>query len=169
MNAPDPSVLHDTLPLVLVVDDEARSLDAIRRTLEEDFRVLTAASADEARGLLEQHEVSVILCDQRMPGTTGVRFLKEVRELWPDTVRIIISGYTDSQDIIAGINDAGIYQYVLKPWMPEHLLSTVGRAAEGTPPADADPAPEPGAAHQHAGAAPAHQRHAGHGAGGLWF
>ena len=78
MNAPDPSVLHDTLPLVLVVDDEARSLDAIRRNLEEDFRVLTAASADEARGLLEQHEVSVILCDQRMPGTTGVCFLKEV-------------------------------------------------------------------------------------------
>ena len=52
MNAPDPSVLHDTLPLVLVVDDEARSLDAIRRNLEEEFRVLTAASADEARGLL---------------------------------------------------------------------------------------------------------------------
>ena len=65
MNAPDPSVQPDTLPLVLVVDDEARSLDAIRRNLEEEFRVLTAASADEARGLLEQHEVSVILCDQR--------------------------------------------------------------------------------------------------------
>jgi two-component system response regulator HupR/HoxA len=72
----------------------------------------------------------VILCDQRMPGTSGVKFLKEVRELWPDTVRIIISGYTDSQDIIAGINDAGIYQYVLKPWVPEHLLSTVAKAAE---------------------------------------
>jgi two-component system response regulator HupR/HoxA len=53
-----------------------------------------------------------------------------VREAWPDTVRIIISGYTDSQDIIAGINDAGIYQYVLKPWVPEHLLSTVANAAE---------------------------------------
>ena len=132
MNAPDPSLLHDTLPLVLVVDDEARSLDAIRRNLEEDFRVLTAASADEARGLLEQHEVSVILCDQRMPGTSGVKFLKEVRELWPDTVRIIISGYTDSQDIIAGINDAGIYQYVLKPWVPEHLLQTVQGAVEAS-------------------------------------
>jgi two-component system response regulator HupR/HoxA len=124
---PDP---YDSLPLVLVVDDETRSLDSIRRNLEEDFRILTASSADEARGLLERHEVSVILCDQRMPGTSGVKFLKEVRELWPDTVRIIISGYTDSQDIIAGINDAGIYQYVLKPWVPEHLLSTVGKAAE---------------------------------------
>jgi two-component system response regulator HupR/HoxA len=124
---PDP---YDSLPLVLVVDDETRSLDSIRRNLEEDFRILTASSADEARGLLERHEVSVILCDQRMPGTSGVKFLKEVREAWPDTVRIIISGYTDSQDIIAGINDAGIYQYVLKPWVPEHLLSTVAKAAE---------------------------------------
>jgi two-component system response regulator HupR/HoxA len=121
---------NDCLPLVLVVDDETRSLDSIRRNLEEDFRILTASSADEARGLLERHEVSVILCDQRMPGTSGVKFLKEVREAWPDTVRIIISGYTDSQDIIAGINDAGIYQYVLKPWVPEHLLSTVAKAAE---------------------------------------
>ncbi|MDO8773681.1 MAG: sigma-54 dependent transcriptional regulator [Burkholderiaceae bacterium] len=124
---PDP---YESLPLVLVVDDETRSLDSIRRNLEEDFRILTASSADEARGLLERHEVSVILCDQRMPGTSGVKFLKEVREAWPDTVRIIISGYTDSQDIIAGINDAGIYQYVLKPWVPEHLLSTVAKAAE---------------------------------------
>lgn len=118
------------LPRVLVVDDEVRSQDAIRRTLDEDFTVLTASNADEARLLLERHEISVILCDQRMPGQTGVVFLKEVRERWPDTVRIVISGYTDSEDIIAGINDAGIYQYVLKPWVPDHLLGTVRTAAE---------------------------------------
>ena len=68
------------LPRVLVVDDEVRSQDAIRRTLDEDFTVLTASNADEARLLLERHEISVILCDQRMPGQTGVVFLKEVRE-----------------------------------------------------------------------------------------
>lgn len=118
------------LPRVLVVDDELRSQDAIRRTLDEDFSVVTASNADEARALLERHEISVILCDQRMPGQTGVVFLKEVRERWPDTVRIVISGYTDSEDIIAGINDAGIYQYVLKPWVPDHLLGTVRTAAE---------------------------------------
>ena len=106
------------LPTVLVVDDEVRSQDAIRRTLDEDFQVLTAGGADEARVHFERQSIQVILCDQRMPGVTGVEFLKEVRERWPDTVRIVISGYTDSQDIIAGINDAGIYQYVLKPWMP---------------------------------------------------
>ena len=118
------------VPTVLVVDDEVRSQDAIRRTLDEEFTVLTASDADEARRQLERQPVSVILCDQRMPGETGVTFLKEVRERWPDTVRIVISGYTDSEDIIAGINDAGIYQYLLKPWIPDHLLSTVRDAAE---------------------------------------
>ena len=119
-----------SLAVVLVVDDEVRSQDAMRRTLDEDFTVLTASGADEARAHLERQDISVILCDQRMPGLTGVAFLKEVRERWPDTVRIVISGYTDSEDIIAGINDAGIYQYILKPWMPEQLLGTVRNAAE---------------------------------------
>lgn len=120
----------DALPNILVVDDEVHSQDAMRRTLDEDFTVLTASDADQARTQLERHAVSVILCDQRMPGLTGVAFLKEVRERWPDTVRIVISGYTDTEDIIAGINDAGIYQYILKPWVPDHLLQTVRTAAE---------------------------------------
>jgi two-component system response regulator HupR/HoxA len=118
------------LPAVLVVDDETGSQHAIRRTLEEDFTVFTAGSADEARLLMERHSLAAILCDQRMPGTTGVQFLKEVRARWPDVVRIVISGYTDSEDIIAGINEAGIYQYVLKPWMPGHLLDCVRGAVE---------------------------------------
>lgn len=119
-----------SLPAVLVVDDERGSQDAIRRTLEEDFKIFTASSANEARVLMECQDLAVILCDQRMPVTTGVQFLKEVRERWPDVVRIVISGYTDAEDIIAGINDAGIYQYVLKPWMPDHLLETVRAAVE---------------------------------------
>jgi two-component system, NtrC family, response regulator HupR/HoxA len=131
MNAPElPPPLPDNLPVVLLVDDEVRSLDAMRRTLDEDFAILTAESAEQARAVLARQEVAVILCDQRMPGLTGVAFLKEVRERWPDTVRIVISGYTDSEDIIAGINEAGIYQYILKPWVPDHLLQTVRTAAE---------------------------------------
>jgi two-component system response regulator HupR/HoxA len=130
MTAPDLPLPKAVLPLVLVVDDEMRSTDSIRRNLEEDYQVLTASSAEEASALLAHHEVSVILCDQRMPGTTGVQFLKQVRDQWPDVVRIIISGYTDSQDIIAGINEAGIYQFVPKPWMPDHLRATVANAVE---------------------------------------
>ncbi len=129
MTVTDPS-FQDALPTVLVVDDEVRSQDAMRRTLDEDFTVFTASSAEEARGLLERQPVSVILCDQRMPGVTGVNFLKEVRERWPEIVRIVISGYTDGEDIIAGINEAGIYQYILKPWSPDHLLDSVRNAVE---------------------------------------
>jgi len=117
-------------PAVLVVDDELRSQEAIRRTLDEDFRVLTAGSAEQALAVLEREPVAVVLCDQRMPGSTGVVFLKQVRQRWPETVRIIVSGYTESEDIVAGINEAGIYQFILKPWAPEHLMDAVRNAAE---------------------------------------
>jgi two-component system response regulator HupR/HoxA len=117
------------LPVVLVVDDEVRSQEALRRTLEEDFTVLTAGSADEAAGAMQREFVHILLCDQRMPGTSGVEFLKQVRVQWPDTVRIIISGFTEAEDIIAGINQAGIWQYILKPWHPEQLLLTLRGAA----------------------------------------
>lgn len=122
--------MSNNLPTVLVIDDEVRSQEALRRTLEEEFTVLTASSAMEGRGIMEREHVQVILCDQRMPEMTGVEFLKDVRERWPDTVRIIISGYTETEDIIAGINHAGIYQYILKPWHPESLLLTVRAAAQ---------------------------------------
>jgi len=118
------------MPSVLVVDDEVRSLESLRRTLEEDFVVFTASSAEEGLAVLEREWIRLVLCDQRMPGTSGVKFLSEVRDKWPDAIRIIISGYTDSEDIIAGINEAGIYQYLLKPWQPEQLLLTLRGAAE---------------------------------------
>lgn len=130
MNAPERSAHLPHSPTVLVVDDEVRSQDALRRTLDEEFQVLTAGDAEEARRLMGEHAVAVILCDQRMPGMSGVEFLKEVRDRWPETVRIVISGYTDSEDIIEGLNTAGIYQYILKPWVPDALLSTVRAAAE---------------------------------------
>jgi two-component system response regulator HupR/HoxA len=122
------------LPAILVVDDEVRSQEALRRTLEEDFEVLCASSADEGMEILEKEQstvaIRIVLCDQRMPGTTGVQFLREVRTRWPEIVRIILSGYTDAEDIITGVNEAGIWQYLLKPWQPEQLLLTIQRAAE---------------------------------------
>jgi two-component system response regulator HupR/HoxA len=117
------------LNTILIIDDEVRSQEALRRTLEEDFNILTASGAVDGRAIMEREFVQVVLCDQRMPETTGVEFLKEVRERWPDTVRLIISGYTETQDIIDGINDAGIYRYILKPWHPDALLQTVHAAA----------------------------------------
>ena len=103
MTKPSASSLRK-LPAILVVDDEIRSQEALRRTLEEDFDVLCASGADEGMAILEREQpvsgIRIVLCDQRMPGTTGVQFLKEVRDRWPDIVRIILSGYTDAEDII---------------------------------------------------------------------
>mgnify|MGYP001793991128 FL=1 len=106
------------LPTILLVDDEEHSLASMRMALEDEFDCLTAADADVAGKLMDEHFVQVVFCDQRMPGRTGVEFLTEVRERWPETVRIIITGYTESNDMIAAINDAGIYQFVTKPGTP---------------------------------------------------
>jgi two-component system response regulator HupR/HoxA len=120
------------LPGVLVVDDEPRSCEALARTLDESFDVLTAGDAEAAIAIMEREgaEVQIVVCDQRMPGKNGVALLTEIRNRWPDTVRIMLSGYTDSQDIITGINEAGIYQFLHKPWQPEQLLLTLKGAAE---------------------------------------
>jgi two-component system, NtrC family, response regulator HupR/HoxA len=118
------------LPTVLVVDDEVRSLEALTRTLEDEFTVFTASTAEEALAILRREFINIILCDQRMPGMPGVTFLKKVRSEWPDPIRIVISGYTDAEDIIAGVNEAGIWQYLLKPWHPEQLLLTLRSAIE---------------------------------------
>lgn len=112
----------NTLPTILIVDDEVRSLESLQRILEDDFDVMTAASVEQAEAILHKEWVQIILCDQRMPEITGVEFLKQVRDRWPDVIRMIISGYTDSEDIISAVNEAGIYQYITKPWHPESLL-----------------------------------------------
>ncbi len=118
------------LPTILVVDDEPRSLETLRRTLEEEFDILTAESAAEAEAILKKEWVQAIICDQRMPNETGVDFLSRVREQWPEVIRIIISGYTDAGDLVEAINKAGIYQYISKPWHPEKLLLKLRNAID---------------------------------------
>lgn len=115
---------------VLVVDDEPRSLEAIQRVLSDEFEVICAGNAREAEAVLEGELVQILLCDQRMPGESGVTFLKRARERWPDTIRLIISGYTDSDDIIDGVNKAGIYRYITKPWNPDELVACMHECAD---------------------------------------
>ncbi len=119
-----------SLPIILVVDDEKRSQEAIGRVLGDEFRVLAASNAAEAEAILAGEMVHAILCDQRMPGTEGVAFLKSVRARWPDPVRMIISGFTQPDDIIAGVNEAGIYRYITKPWVPDDLVRVVRDALD---------------------------------------
>ena len=115
-------------PAVLLLDDEIRSVESMARILSEEFDVYTAYTAASAFELLHEQAIQVVLADQRMPEMTGVEFLTRVREQYPDMVRMIISGYTDPEDIIEGINAAGIYQYIAKPWHPDNLLLTVRNA-----------------------------------------
>ncbi len=122
--------MSDALPTILLVDDEEHSLAAMRMALEDEFECLIAPEADTAMAIMEEHFVQVIFCDQRMPGKSGVAFLTEVRDRWPDTVRIIITGYTETNDMIAAINDAGIYQFLTKPWHPDQLLMAAKNAAD---------------------------------------
>ncbi|MCC0060754.1 MAG: response regulator, partial [Rhodobiaceae bacterium] len=117
-------------PTILVVDDEIRSLESLQRILSDDFDVRTASNVTDATRILEDEWVQVILCDQRMPDQSGVEFLQEVRRRWPDIIRMIVSGYTDAHDIIDGVNEAGIYQYITKPWHPENLILTLQNACK---------------------------------------
>ncbi|NIY84746.1 sigma-54-dependent transcriptional regulator [Vibrio hepatarius] len=115
-------------PVVLLVDDERLSLQALKRNLKDEFAIITAESVEEAEQVLVEMPVQVVLADQRMPDTSGSEFLTRVREKWPDVVRLMISAYTDPSDLIQSINEAGIYQFIPKPWQPEQLLLSVRNA-----------------------------------------
>ena len=114
---------------VLLVDDEPHSLSAMRMALEDEFDCVTAGDAAQAVAAMDAEWVQVVICDHRMPGRTGVDLLTELRERWPDTVRIIITGYTDPGAMQAAINDAGIHQFLTKPWHPEQLLMAARNGA----------------------------------------
>jgi diguanylate cyclase (GGDEF)-like protein/PAS domain S-box-containing protein len=104
-------------PTLLLVDDEENIVASLRRLLRaEGWLVLGATSAEQALQLMARHEVDVILSDHRMPGMTGVQLLRRVRDLYPDTVRLVLSGYTELQSITDAINEGAIYKFLAKPW-----------------------------------------------------
>ncbi len=114
---------------VLVVDDEPRILTSIQDLLEDGFRVEAYSNAPQALERLQDHEVAVILSDQRMPGMTGDQFLSKAREI-SRASRILITGYTDLEALVGAVNKGRIYAYVAKPWDPKALRATVTSAAE---------------------------------------
>jgi CheY-like chemotaxis protein len=117
---------------VLFVDDEQHILTAIRRaTIDEPFDALFAGSGATALQALEEREISVIVTDMRMPVMDGLTLLKQVREKYPATVRVVLSGYTQLSQVLSSINQGEIFQFIPKPWkMEEELLWTVRRAVE---------------------------------------
>jgi len=115
---------------IMIVDDEPANLRLLERLFRRDYTVITAASGLEALRLLEQHEVALIITDQRMPHMTGIELLKQTADLRPHMVRIILTGYTDVSALVEAINCGQVYKYVTKPWSNEDLEQTVSRAIE---------------------------------------
>lgn len=118
-------------PRMLVVDDEPDNLDLLYRTFRRDFKVLRAESGLQALEVLSNEgEVAVIISDQRMPEMKGTEFLSRTVPEFPDTVRIILTGFTDVEDLVDAINAGQVYRYITKPWDPDELKHVVDRASE---------------------------------------
>ncbi|MFA7061886.1 MAG: EAL domain-containing protein, partial [Pedobacter sp.] len=114
---------------ILVVDDEKGVAMALQRMLVlEGYRVLIAGSAAEGFELLANNRVAVVVSDQRMPVMTGAEFLSRVKEIYPDTVRIILTGHADLDSITDAINRGAIYKFLNKPWSDGVIQETVSQA-----------------------------------------
>ena len=114
---------------MLLVDDEENITSALVRLLRRDgYTILRANSGEAGLALLAQNEVGVIISDQRMPGMNGVEFLSKVREQYPDTIRIVLSGYTELNSVTDAINRGAVYKFLTKPWEDELLRANVEEA-----------------------------------------
>ena len=116
-------------PTLLLVDDEESILSSLKRVFRRDgYRVFTATGGLEGLDILANNHVDVVMSDQRMPHMTGVEFLRQVKSLYPETVRISLSGYTELHSITEAINEGAIYKFLTKPWDDDHLRANVVEA-----------------------------------------
>ena len=117
-------------PFVLIVDDEPAIVSSIIRSLEEEYDCLGAGSAAEARKYFSGREIACVLSDQRMAGESGAEFLAWVKGAYPDTVRILITGYSDFESVVSAVNQGQIYHFLHKPWEPIQLEVVIRQAVE---------------------------------------
>ncbi len=111
---------------ILYIDDEQNNLNGFKASFRFDYFVFVAATTSQARAFLEEHsDIRIILCDQRMPDQTGVRFFEEIREKHPNPIRMLITGYTDIEAVIDGINRGHIFRYIKKPWTDTDIKSAI--------------------------------------------
>ena len=123
--------MGDSTHTVLCVDDEQGILQSLRRLLrKEEYRVLTASSGAEGLRTLEANDVHLVISDHRMPQMSGTEFFAAVKELYPDTFRIILSGYTDVDSITESVNKGHVYKFFLKPWNDQSLKLEIKQALD---------------------------------------
>lgn len=115
---------------VLYIDDEENNLNAFKANFRRDFEIYSATSASLGKSILESQEIEIIITDQRMPEMTGVEFLESIIKEFPNPIRILLTGYTDMDDLINAVNKGQIYRYINKPWNEEELKMVIQQAYE---------------------------------------
>ncbi len=116
---------------LLFVDDEENVLASLKRIfMEENYTILTATSAAKALEIMEAQPVQLVISDHRMPGMTGADLLKHIKETWPETIRIMLTGYADVNSIMGAVKDGAVYKFITKPWNDEDLRLTVSLALQ---------------------------------------
>ena len=112
---------------ILVVDDEVSNLNALQRALRREYNVLSATNGEDALAIMEQNDVALIIVEHRMPGMTGVELLEKALQKYPNTIRIILTSYTDEKLLMEAINVVHVHGFLAKPWEPEEIASVVGK------------------------------------------
>ena len=118
---------------ILIVDDEASVLSSLRRLLRHhnrDFQIQTVENGQAGLNWLKSNEAALILSDQRMPQMSGYEFLAQARQLQPDALRVMLTGYSELESVVAAINEGHIYQYITKPWDDFQLALVVDQCLE---------------------------------------
>jgi signal transduction histidine kinase len=115
---------------LLIVDDEPDVLESLRHQFHRSYRVLTSLAGKDAIQILQNDDVELILSDQRMPGMTGDQLLRQARQLKPDAVRMLFTGYADIQAVISAVNEGHIFRYILKPWDSAELEAIIRQGVE---------------------------------------
>ena len=115
---------------VLYVDDEVNNLNSFKAAFRHDFNVFTALSAKDGRKILDSTEIGVIITDHRMPVMTGIEFLESIIHTYPDTIRILLTGFADINAVMDAINRGQVYKYIVKPWQNDELKMYITNAME---------------------------------------
>src|ERR1700744_6588828 len=115
---------------VLYIDDEINNLNSFKAAFRRDFEIHTAQSAKEGRKVLDTNEIGVIITDQRMPGMTGIEFLESILTISPDTIRLLLTGFSDMNAVMDAINRGQVYKYLVKPWQNDELKLYIQNALE---------------------------------------
>jgi serine/threonine protein kinase/response regulator RpfG family c-di-GMP phosphodiesterase len=143
--ASGPPLTATRRPALLFVDDEERVVNALRSIFKDSYRVVIATGGEQALGMVRREKFHVVVSDQRMPGMLGVDLLREVKGIAPNTVRILLTGYSDLAAIVGSVNEGEVYRFIHKPWQQEDLMATVAEAVTIAIALEASPPPRAGA------------------------